>query len=69
MLHTTVDENRNSEHVSRAINYYIFQNKPSRRCNMWEIPVKQFTGSYCRKVETFSKKIPSEVSFQDFSII
>ena len=42
-LHTTADGIRNSEHVLTAIIYYIFENKPSRRCNMWEIPVKQFT--------------------------
>ena len=41
-LHTTVDGIQNSEHVSTAIIYYIFKNKPSTtssRCNMWEIPV------------------------------
>ena len=42
-LHKTVDGIRNSEHVSTAIIYYIFKNKSSRLCNMWEIPVKKFT--------------------------
>ena len=50
-LRTTVDRIRNSEHASTVIIYYIFKNKPLRRCSMWGIPVKQLTSNYCRKVE------------------
>ena len=39
---TTVNEIWNSTQISTAIIYYIFQNKPSRRCNI-EITVTQFT--------------------------
>ena len=42
-LHTTVNGIRNSKHASTAIIYYIFNNKPLRRCNKREIPVSNFT--------------------------